>query len=188
MATGALIVKFVLLMSAVVGGVRAQPGLNRPIVPPRPLQYVPFTLQLVLTQTPLTTNLASLTFGSSFTFNDIITSTANSTQPLAGRLAGSAFFTQGLDLTANPPAAVIQIVATVISAANPADSFAFIGPSNSLTNVTTDVAVVGGTGIFSGATGAGRIRVTQFIPTDTTLLRLNFSFFALATPLPVPAP
>ncbi|GAQ81957.1 Putative protein kinase superfamily protein [Klebsormidium nitens] len=49
------------------------------------------------------------------------------------------------------------------------------GPATSLTNVTTDVAVVGGTGLFSGATGAGRIRVIQFTPTSIPI-RLAFSF------------
>ncbi|GAQ90953.1 hypothetical protein KFL_007060100, partial [Klebsormidium nitens] len=164
------------------------PSAGRPSPPPsaapRKLEYVPFSFELVLTQTPETTTLANLSTGASFVFNDPVES-VNNTPAFAGTADGFAFFTQGLNFTTGE--AVIEIVATIVSAANPRDTFAIIGPSNSLSNVVTDVAVVGGTGRFAGATGAGKIRVIQFIPADTTILRLAFFFFALATPLPVPA-
>lgn len=55
-----------------------------------------------------------------------------------------------------------------------------------MTNVVTDIAIVGGTGRFFGATGAGKLRVTQFNPAGTTNLLLAVTFFSLANPVALP--
>ncbi|GAQ79557.1 hypothetical protein KFL_000330040 [Klebsormidium nitens] len=121
------------------------------------LEYKQFDFQLREIQTPETFLLTGTTFGS--------------------ELVGFCFVTAGLTVTGQIQ---FECLGTFIFNDAHNSSFSVTGPVNP--NVPLDLAVVGGTGRFSGATGVAIRSVIVDSPTNVppSIFAFNVRFFALA--------